>query len=111
MTTTTPQIENNQLYLPDAAHPLCVVGSPTWFAWLSTATAFRYHSQKRHDLFHGCGPLLRPISVRKEKRHRGFLWYAYIRTHGILHKRYVGKSETLTLVRLDEIATILDEIG
>ncbi len=58
----------------------------------------------------GHGPLFSPISVRKEKRRRGVLWYAYLRSYRILHKRYVGTSEALTVARLEEIARVLNEI-
>jgi hypothetical protein len=48
-----------------------------------------------------------PISLRKEQRRRGTLWYAYKRNHGVLHKRYVGKSAALTSAKLDEVAVEL----
>ena len=48
--------------------------------------------------------------LRKEPRRQGWFWYAYLRSHGLLHKRYVGKSERLTIARLEEMATILNEL-
>ena len=38
------------------------------------------------------------------------LWYAYRRVHGVLYKRYVGKSAGLTLARLEETAVWLNEV-
>jgi hypothetical protein len=77
---------------------------------LETATTFRYHSQERRIIIRGYGPLLSPISLRKEKRRRGFLWYAYKRNHGLLHKRYVGRSAALTRDKLDEVALMLNQL-
>jgi LuxR family maltose regulon positive regulatory protein len=110
MAKITPQIRHKQLFCyPDPA-PVCLVGSPTWFAWLDSATAFRYFSGQRLHCHHGSGPLFAPISLRKEPRRQGWFWYAYLRSHGLLHKRYVGKSERLTIARLEEMATILNEL-
>lgn len=53
---------------------------------------------------------MRPISVRKEKRRQGMLWYAYIRTSGQLYKRCVGKTAVLTQNKLDEMSACLNEI-
>ncbi len=44
-----------------------------------------------------------PISVREEKRRHGYLWYAYIRVHGQLYRRHVGKTVALTQCKLDEV--------
>lgn len=110
MTKTTAKIQLNQLYTDGQATFVCTVGSPAWFVWLETATTFRYFSQQRLPMGHNCYQPLRPISVRKEKRRRGSLWYAYLRTHGRLHKRYVGNSSALTTAKLDEITIILNQI-
>jgi LuxR family maltose regulon positive regulatory protein len=110
MAHSTPKVQYNRLYLADCSDLLWPVESPAWFDWLQSATAFRYHSQRRHNFYRGNGPLFSPISVRKEKRRRGFLWYAYLRSYGILYKRYVGKSEALTIARLEEIALALNQV-
>jgi hypothetical protein len=110
MAKTTAKAQLNQLYLDGQATPVCTLDSPAWFAWLETAMTFRYFSQQHLPAGrHGYRPL-RPISVRKEKRRCGYLWYAYLRTHGCLHKRYLGKSSALTAVRLDEMALMLNQI-
>jgi hypothetical protein len=110
MAKTTAKVQHNQLYITEGSASICAIGSSTWFDWLETATAFRYFSQERQFVAHDYSRPLRPISVRKEKRRRGYLWYAYLRTHGQLHKRYVGKSIGLTASRLDEITLILNQI-
>ncbi len=110
MSQTTPKVMDNLLYLPDCTEPVCIVESPAWFDWLREARAFRYYSQQRHNIIRGHGPVFAPISLRKEKRRRGFLWYAYRRSYRVLHKRYVGKTEALTCHRLEEIARVLNEV-
>jgi len=110
MAQMTPKVMDNQLYLPNDAEPVCTVDSPTWFDWLHGARTFRYYSQQRHNVIRGHGPAFVPISLRQEKRRRGFLWYAYRRSYRVLHKRYVGKSDALTRDRLEEIARMLNEV-
>ncbi len=110
MSKSTPQVQDNQLYLAEAATPFCLVNSPTWFTWLETAATFRYFSQQRLPVTRNYARPIRPISIRKEKRRQGYLWYAYLRTNGRLHKRYLGKSTALTMTRLDEIALVLNQI-
>lgn len=110
MAKSTPRVQANQLYLAPATTPFCRLDSPTWFTWLETAAAFRYFSQQRIPVTRNYARPIRPISVRKEKRRQGYLWYAYLRTNGRLHKRYVGKSTALTTTRLDEIALELNLI-
>ena len=110
MAKTTPKVQHNQLYLNGTQPPLCQVDSSDWFAWLETATIFRYYPRQQAVIAHGHTRPMFPVSLRKEKRRRGYLWYAYRRTHGVLHKRYVGKSAVLTSQRLDEVAAWLDAL-
>ena len=110
MAKKTPKVQHNQLYLHGDDNPVCLIGSPAWFDWLATATTFRYYSPQRLIIIRGSGPLLAPISLRKEKRRRGALWYAYKRRHGCLHKCYVGLSAALTRSKLDEVALTLNQL-
>lgn len=110
MSQKSPKVQGQQLYLPCCPDPVCVVDSAAWFVWLETAVAFRYHSQACVVIMRGHGPQASPISLRKEQRRQGMLWYAYKRNHGVLHKRYVGKSDALTRVRLDEVAVALSRV-
>ncbi|MCL4872292.1 MAG: hypothetical protein KJ063_25305 [Anaerolineae bacterium] len=108
MANKTPKVQLDQLYLHDHQNPVCSLGSSAWFAWLEEATAFRYCSQARISIIRGHGPLVSPISLRKEKRRRGALWYAYKRRHGCLYKRYAGQSAALTKAKLEEVALELN---
>lgn len=104
MAKTTPKVRDRHLFCyPDPA-PFCALDSAEWFVWLETAASFRYFSGRRHDVYKGNGPLFAPVSLRKERRRRGWLWYGYRRVYGVLHKRYVGKSVELTGERLEETA-------
>lgn len=108
MAKTTPKVQGKQLYLNDNTAPLCCVGSPDWFDWLETTTTFRYFTDQRTPIGAGFRRAMYPVSLRKEKRRRQFVWYAYRRAHGQLYKRYVGKTTALTVERLDEIAAELN---
>lgn len=105
------QVKANCLYA-DAGQSnqsaLCALDTPTWFAWLETAATFRYHSTCARSVARGFTRPLQPISLRKERRRRGFLWYAYLRKGGQLLKRYAGRSQALTIAHLDEIALDLN---
>ncbi len=109
MAKTTAKVRDRQLFCYPDPTAVCTVDSSAWFVWLETATAFRYFSGQRHNYFHGHGPLFAPVSFRKERR-RGWLWYAYRRVYGVLHKRYAGKSAGLTAERLEETAVLLNDI-
>ena len=110
MAKMTPKIHDQQLFCYPDPKPVCTVDSLAWFVWLETATTFRYISSQHHDWHRGYGPPFAPVSFRKEQRRRGWLWYAYRRVYGVLHKRYVGKSAGLTAERLEETAVLLNEI-
>lgn len=110
MPKTTAQVRDNQLYIEGQSTPFCKVGSDEWFGWLETATDFRYYTRQRIQVARGHYREMRPISVRREKRRQGYLWYANIRTHATLYKRYVGKPTALITARLDEVAAMLNVI-
>ncbi len=110
MAKTTPKIHDKQLFCYPDPTPVCTLDSAGWFLWLETAMTFRYFSSQRHNWHRGHGPLFAPVSFRKERRRQGWLWYANRRVHGILHKRYVGKSAKLTAAKLEETAVWLNEI-
>ena len=107
MAHRTPRIQDAQLWLPHQRSALCPVGSAEWFTWLQTATTFRFLSTQRRIIIHGHGPLLAPISLRKEHRRHAAFWYAYRRASGHLLKRYAGRSDDLTLDCLNAIASDL----
>jgi predicted ATPase/DNA-binding CsgD family transcriptional regulator len=51
------------------------------------------------------------FTARKEQRPGGWYWYAYRRSQGKLHSRYLGKSEELTLERLNATVEALERAG
>ena len=110
MTKATPKVQHNQLYVQHTIQPHCPIDSAAWFAWLEEATCFRYYSTSSLQVTARVSRPLQAISVRKEKRRRGFLWYAYRRVNGKLNKRYVGRTNTLTITRLDQVAGELNTV-
>jgi LuxR family maltose regulon positive regulatory protein len=72
------------------------VDTPAWFAWLEDATAFTFTSPSGS------------FSAHKERRTRGgWYWKAYRTANGTLHRVYLGKTEDLTLERLERAAVTL----
>ena len=69
------------------------LGSPGWFAWLETVSAFCYSSQDA---------IYWRMTVRREKRRQQQYWYGYARKGRQLHNVYLGKTEALTQARLEE---------
>jgi len=43
-------------------------------------------------------------TIRKEMRSNRAIWYAYRKVGGVLHKRYLGTSEAVTMTSLKEMA-------
>src|SRR5215471_15540295 len=67
-----------------------------WQSWLREVTSFA---------FHGAGGSL---NVYLERRPRGgAYWYAYRTSQGRTRKRYLGRTETLSLAHLEETALSL----
>ena len=110
MPPNTAHIRHQSLFCYPQPEPICLLDSPNWFIWLETAMTFRYFSDRRQRNIRGFGPLYMPISLRKEQRRHHWYWYAYRRTHGTLHKRYAGKSDALTTLRLENMATELNQV-
>src|SRR5260221_4765409 len=101
MARSTPTIRNTTLLSTeeDQAIPI-VVGSVQWFEWLrkETSTIFSFHS------------LDGSYTARKERagnRRGGWYWKAYRKHQGTQYRAYLGKSEDLTLARLNEIVLTL----
>src|SRR5438445_12881800 len=70
-----------------------------WYAWLEQHRSFCFETAQS------------TFTARKEKRPGGWYWYAYRRKQGKLHTAYLGKSEELTLERLNTVATALEQAG
>src|SRR5436305_13928254 len=99
MTSILPLIQGNVLTYQQSDHPTHVlVDTSDWYAWLRTASTFRFHSEQGS------------FTARKERagsRRGGEYWKAYCRRHGKLYRVYLGKSEQLTLERLNAVAALL----
>ena len=67
-----------------------------WQSWLREVTSFAFHSPAGS------------LNVYLERRPRGgAYWYAYHTKEGRTRKRYLGRTETLRLSRLEETARSL----
>jgi hypothetical protein len=93
---STPFVRRKLLHDRDVRIPL---DSPAWFAWLQTANRFAYCSHQEHV----------QMTVRKEKRRHTFYWFAYTKWVGKLHNSYIGRSDTLTQARLEQVVVQLHE--
>ncbi len=67
--------------------------SPEWFTWLTTIPSFRFKSKRGK------------YTARKEQREQGGdYWIAYVKHLKKLYKKYLGPTDKLTIVRLEEVA-------
>src|SRR2546421_8575972 len=103
MTSILPLIQGNVLTYQQSDHPTHVlVDTSDWYAWLRTASAFRFQSEQGS------------FTARKERagsRRGGEYWKAYRRRHGKLYRVYLGKAEELTLEQLKVVAMGLASKG
>src|SRR2546429_5281639 len=95
----TPTIQGETLvYRQDGHEQGLTVDTAAWFAWLETASTFSFVSEEGS------------FTARREQaghKRGGWYWKAYRKQHGKLSSRYLGKSETLTLARLQTVAQAL----
>src|SRR6266480_8107135 len=95
----TPTVQGETLiYRQDGREQVVTVGTADWFAWLETASSFSFVSEE--GLF---------TARREQAGHKrgGWYWKAYRKQHGKLSSRYLGKSETIKLARLQTVAQAL----
>ncbi len=72
--------------------------SPEWFAWLTELGSFHFQGKLGH------------FTARQERKQRGdAYWYAYRKAHQQRFKRYLGTTDTLTLTKLEQTASVLDD--
>ncbi len=86
------------IYQQDGQDDRLVVGSLAWYGWLSTARTFAFRGT------------FGTFTARKEQagnKRGGEYWRAYRKREGTLHRVYLGKSEELTLDRLNAVAAVL----
>ena len=95
----TPIVRGETLtYLQNEQEQELTVDTPAWFAWLEAASTFSFASEEglftaRHE--------------RSSQQRGGRYWKAYRKQHGKLSSHYLGKSEVLTLERLQAVARAL----
>ena len=102
MTRSNPTVREGFLHqestVDTSTTPLSI-GTAVWYSWLDQHTSFTYETPRI------------TFTARKEQRPGGWYWYAYRRSQGKLHSRYLGKSAELTLQRLDEAAAVFERAG
>src|SRR6266567_2757528 len=95
----TPTVQGETLvYRQDGQEQILTVDTAAWFAWLETASTFSFVSETGS------------FTARREQaghKRGGWYWKAYRKQHGKLSSRYLGKSETITLARLQTVAQAL----
>lgn len=72
-----------------------MVGTPTWYSWLQTATQFTFTSDNA------------TFTARRERasnKRGGWYWRAYHTHHGIRRRVYLGRSAQITPERLTAVA-------
>src|SRR5436309_6780302 len=91
-----PTVQGDTLvYREGNQERVLTIGTAAWFAWLETASTFSFVSDVGN------------FTARKERastQRGGWYWKAYRKQHGKLSSRYLGKSETVTLARLQAVA-------
>lgn len=102
MDRSIPKVRNGFLQQESveatSSHTICI-GTAAWYSWLEQHSSFTFETP--HAAF----------TARKEQRPGGWYWYAYRRSQGKLHSRYLGKSADLTLERLNETAAVFEREG
>src|SRR6266699_2728990 len=95
----TPTVQGETLvFRQDGQEQVLNVDTAAWFAWLETASTFSFVSETGN------------LTARREQsghKRGGWYWKAYRKQHGKLSSRSLGKSETITLARLQTVAQAL----
>src|SRR5947209_5005452 len=103
MIRNKPSVTGNSLRYQEQGHEQTVpVGTPAWYAWLQTARAFTFRTSSGQ------------FTARRERAGNGrgdWYWKAYCRRAGKLCSAYLGKSERLSLERLQAVAAVLEGSG
>ncbi len=95
-----PLVSDNHVFGLDSAgeqpFPI-VVGTDAWYTWL-----IDQHVQS-FSFKHPLGT----FTARRERKRHGWYWYAYRKREGRLRKAYIGKTEKLTIERLNAVAVLI----
>jgi LuxR family maltose regulon positive regulatory protein len=83
------------VYEQQGQHMVVLLDTPSWYAWLETATAFSFTCEEGTFTAH---------KARAGNRRGGWYWRAYRRQRGRLSRYYLGVSTNLTFAKLHEAA-------
>lgn len=101
--TKLPTMRDDGEFLETKEGSMIEVGSSKFFSWLDNPDnrSFRFIAGNACD---------QSFTARKETSKTGLAdyWYGYRKVDGKLHKRYIGKSEDVTLERLKEVVFALN---
>lgn len=86
------------VYEQQGQNMVVLVDTPSWYAWLETATTFSFTCEEGTFTAH---------KARAGNRRGGWYWRAYRRRRGRLSRCYLGVSTNLTLAKLREAARCL----
>ncbi len=96
LSATIGAVHNGTLvYEHQGQEVTATVGTPSWYAWLETATTFTFTGEEGTFTAH---------KVRAGNRRGGWYWRAYRRHQGRLSNYYLGVSANLTRPRLCDAA-------
>ncbi len=96
LSPTTGAVQNEcLLYEQQGQRVVVLVDTPSWYAWLETATTFTFTSDEGTFTAH---------KACAGNRRGGWYWRAYRRKRGRLSRCYLGISSNLTLSKLREAA-------
>jgi predicted ATPase/DNA-binding CsgD family transcriptional regulator len=91
MVRRLPFVADHSLHLLEEPSDPIMVGSEAWYCWLAA---------EQHQSF-AFSNQLGGFTVRRERRRQHWYWYLYHKQEGKLRKAYLGKTEEMTLQRLN----------
>jgi hypothetical protein len=102
MARSIPKVREGSLLqhiAEDTSTDTISIGTAAWYRWLEQHHSFTFET------------LRTTFTARKEQRPGGRYWYAYRRMRGKLHSFYLGKTEELTLQRLNAAEEVFERAG
>src|SRR6266567_1475419 len=94
MVRRLPLVANHSLRLLEEPSDPVMVGSEAWYCWLAAEQHQSFAFRNQLGIF----------TVRRERRGQHGYWYLYHKREGKLRKAYLGKTEQMTLERLNAVA-------
>ena len=93
MVRRLPLVADHSLRLLEEPSDPIVVGSEAWYCWLADEQHQSFAFRNQLGIF----------TVRRERRRQRWYWYLYHKHEGKLRKAYLGKTEEVTLERLNAV--------